>query len=38
VAKQMKAKGLDDSRAFDTVVRRALRQKLEEKGFQSPER
>ena len=38
VAEQMKAKGLDDSRAFDTAVRRALRERLEEKGFQSPER
>ncbi len=34
VAGQIEAKGLDDSRAFDTVVRQALRDKLQEKGFQ----
>ena len=38
VAQQMKAKGLDDSRAFDTAVRSALREKLAERGFQTPER
>ena len=38
VAEQSEAEGLDDSRAFDTVVRRALREKLDEKGFQSSER
>ena len=34
VTGQIEAKGLDDSRAFDTVVRQALREKLQEKGFQ----
>ena len=38
VAEQMKAKGLDDSRAFDTAVRTALRERLAEKGYQEPER
>ncbi len=34
VAEQMKEKGLDDSRAFDTAVRNALRERLAEKGYQ----
>ena len=38
VAERMKTEGLDDSRAFDTVVRRALREKVQEKGFQVSER
>ncbi len=38
VASQMAAKGLDDSRAFDTVVREALRGTLEENGFRVRER
>ena len=38
VAEQIEAKGLEASRAFDTAVRRALREKLAEKGFEVPER
>ncbi len=37
VAEQIEVKGLDVSRAFDTAVRRALREKLEEKGFRVPQ-
>ena len=37
VAEQMEAKGLDASRSFDAAVRNALREKLEEKGFEVPE-
>lgn len=33
VVEQMKARGLDDARAFDTAVRRALRERLAEKGW-----
>ena len=34
VAEQIEARGLDDSRAFDAVVRRAIRARLEERGFE----
>jgi len=37
VAEQAAKKGLDDSRTFDGVIRRAIRQQLEEKGFSSEE-
>ena len=33
VAERMQEKGLDDSRAFDTAVRNALRERLAEKGY-----
>ena len=33
--RQVHAKGLDDSRAFDGVMRRAIREQLEERGFRS---
>ena len=38
VGEQMKAKGLDDSRAFDAVVRRAIREQVAERGLQSADR
>lgn len=38
VTEQTEAKGLDDSRAFDTALRKALREKLEENGFKAPGR
>ena len=34
VAEQIEARGLDDSRAFDAVVRRAIRARLEERGYE----
>ena len=37
VAEQTEAQGLDESRSFDSVVRRAVREKAEEKGFYFPE-
>jgi len=33
IAQQVKAKSLDDSRTFDGVVRRALREQLESRGY-----
>ncbi len=38
VAGQMKEKGLDDSLAFDTAVRAALRVRLAEKGYRATDR
>ena len=37
VSEQMKVRGLDDSLAFDAVVRRRIREQLEEKGWVPPE-
>jgi hypothetical protein len=37
IAREAKAEGLDDSTAFDGVVRRMIREKAEEKGFEFPE-
>jgi hypothetical protein len=37
IAKQSETKGLDDSTAFDGVVRRVIRERAEEKGFTYPE-
>jgi chorismate mutase len=37
VAEQVKKKGLDDTRTFDGVVRRAILDQVEEKGFTSSE-
>jgi hypothetical protein len=37
IAQQAEAKGLDDSWAFDSVLRRVIREKAEEKGFEFPE-
>lgn len=38
VGEQMAATGFDDSRAFDSVLRRTIRDRAEEKGFYFPER
>jgi Mg-chelatase subunit ChlD len=37
VAAQVRAKGLDTSRSFDTVVREAIRSQAADKGFELPE-
>ena len=37
IAQQYEAKGLDDSWAFDSVLRRVIRERAEEKGFAFPE-
>ncbi|MDH3629347.1 MAG: VWA domain-containing protein [Acidobacteriota bacterium] len=38
VARQIESKGIDNSRAFDTVVRQAIREKAKKNGFRFPER
>ena len=38
LAEETKAKGLDDSRAFDAAVRGAIRDRLAEQGYEVPER
>jgi hypothetical protein len=36
MAEQIETRGIDNSRAFDSVVRGAIREELEVKGFQAP--
>ena len=37
IEQTLQAKGIDTSRAFDSVIRKALREKLEEQGFHRPD-